>query len=144
MREAAALGIGGIYIRDDVGGSALTRFDAALIFEALAQGCPTVSAFISIHNMASWMIDAYGSDTQRQKWLPPTLHDGSDRKLLRSPSRARLGCCRRLRTRAVRDGDHYVLNGQKQFLFPEARAGAIYIAQWCVPAATGRAAFPPW
>src|SRR5437773_457985 len=64
MREAATLGIGGVYIRDDVGGSALTRFDAALIFEALAQGCPTVSAFISIHNMASWMIDAYGNDAQ--------------------------------------------------------------------------------
>ena len=70
MREAARLGIGGIYIRDDVGGSALTRLDAALIFEALAQGCPTVSAFISIHNMASWMIDAYGNDTQRHQWLP--------------------------------------------------------------------------
>src|SRR6202021_962303 len=70
MREAAALGIGGVYIREDVGGSALTRFDAALIFEALAQGCPPGSAFISIHNMASWMIDAYGNDTQRQQWLP--------------------------------------------------------------------------
>src|SRR3977135_2054609 len=70
MREAATLGIGGIYIRDDVGGSALTRFDAALIFEALAQGGPTGSAFISIHNMAAWMIDAYGNDAQRQKWLP--------------------------------------------------------------------------
>src|SRR4030088_2758565 len=70
MREAATLGIGGVYIRDDVGGSALTRFDAALIFEALAEGCPTVSACISIHNMAAWMIDAYGNDTQRQKWLP--------------------------------------------------------------------------
>ena len=70
MREAATLGMGGIYIRDDVGGSAMTRFDAALIFEALATGCPTTSAFISIHNMASWMIDAYGSDTQRHQWLP--------------------------------------------------------------------------
>src|SRR3569623_2918638 len=70
MREAATLGMGGIYIRDDVGGSAMTRFDAALIFEALATGCPTVSAFISIHNMASWKIDAFGSDSQRQKWLP--------------------------------------------------------------------------
>src|SRR5204862_7865943 len=69
MRQAATLGMGGIYIRDDVGGSALTRFDAALIFEALAQGCPTVSAFISIHNMASWMIDALRSDTQRKKVL---------------------------------------------------------------------------
>src|ERR1700730_12328726 len=60
MREAEALGIGGIYIGTDVGGSGMTRFDAALVFEALAEGCPTVSAFISIHNMAAWMIDAYG------------------------------------------------------------------------------------
>src|SRR6202011_4285890 len=70
MREAAKLGIGGVYIREDVGGSGLTLFDAALIFEALAQGCPTGSAFISIHNMAAWMIDAYGTDAQRKKWLP--------------------------------------------------------------------------
>src|SRR3979411_1155742 len=69
MREAARLGIGGVYIRDDVGGCALTRFDAALIFEALALGCPTVSAFISIHNMASWMIDAYGNDAQGRQLL---------------------------------------------------------------------------
>src|SRR5256886_8981934 len=65
MREAATLGIRGIYIKDDVGGSALTRFDAALIFEALATGCPTVSAFISIHNMASWMIDFFFSSRRR-------------------------------------------------------------------------------
>ncbi|MDU6833085.1 MAG: acyl-CoA dehydrogenase family protein, partial [Bradyrhizobium sp.] len=70
MREAAALGMGGIYIRDDVGGSGLTRLDAALIFEALATGCPTVSAFISIHNMASWMIDTFGTEAQRQAYLP--------------------------------------------------------------------------
>src|SRR5438477_6082570 len=70
IRQAASLGMGGIYIREDVGGSALTRLDAALIFEALAGGCPTVSAFISIHNMASWMIDAFGSESQRQRWLP--------------------------------------------------------------------------
>src|SRR5512140_3737597 len=65
MREAAGLGMGGIYIRDDVGGSGLSRLDAALIFEALATGCPTVSAFISIHNMASWMIDTFGTEAQR-------------------------------------------------------------------------------
>src|ERR1700692_1605366 len=65
MREAAKLGLGGGSIPDDVGVWGLTRFDAALIFEALAQGCPTVSAFISIHNMAAWMIDAYGNGTQR-------------------------------------------------------------------------------
>src|SRR5918995_1854673 len=70
MREAAALGMGGVYIREDVGGSGLTRLDAALIFEALSLGCPTVSAFISIHNMAAWMIDAYGSGRPRRPLLP--------------------------------------------------------------------------
>ena len=115
MREAASLGIGGIYIKDDVGGSALTRFDAALIFEALAQGCPTVSAFISIHNMASWMIDSFGSDAQRQKWLPKLC----TMELLASYCLTEPGAgsdAAALRTRAVLDGDHYVLNGQKQFI----------------------------
>ena len=115
MREAAALGIGGIYIRDDVGGSAMTRFDAALIFEALATGCPTVSAFISIHNMASWMIDAFGNDAQRHKWLPKLC----TMELLASYCLTEPGSgsdAAALRTRAVRDGDHYVLNGQKQFI----------------------------
>ncbi len=91
MREAATLGIGGVYIRDDVGGSALTRFDAALIFEALAQGCPTVSAFISIHNMASWMIDAFGNDTQRQQWLPKLCTHGAVGELLPDRAGLRLG-----------------------------------------------------
>src|SRR6266567_1807250 len=115
MREAAKLGIGGVYIRDDVGGSALTRFDAALIFEALAQGCPTVSAFISIHNMAAWMIDAYGNDAQRDQWLPKLC----TMELLASYCLTEPGSgsdAAALRTRAVRDGDHYVLNGQKQFI----------------------------
>lgn len=115
MREAAALGIGGIYIRDDVGGSGLTRFDAALIFEALAQGCPTVSSFISIHNMASWMIDAYGSDAQRHKWLPKLCTmDWLASYCLTEPGAGSDAAA--LRTRAVRDGDHYVLDGQKQFI----------------------------
>src|SRR3954454_13365710 len=70
MREAAALGMGGIYISEDVGGSGLTRLDAALIFEALATGCPTISAYISIHNMSAWMIDRFGSDEQRRRFLP--------------------------------------------------------------------------
>ncbi|MCC8956775.1 isobutyryl-CoA dehydrogenase [Bradyrhizobium sp. Pear77] len=115
MREAASLGIGGIYIKDDVGGSAMTRFDAALIFEALATGCPTTSAFISIHNMASWMIDAYGNDTQRHRWLPKLC----TMELLASYCLTEPGAgsdAAALRTRAVRDGDHYVLNGQKQFI----------------------------
>lgn len=115
MREAAALGMGGIYIRDDVGGSALTRFDAALIFEALATGCPTVSAFISIHNMSAWMIDRFGSDAQRHKWLPRLCA----MELFASYCLTEPGAgsdAAALGTRAVRDGDHYVLNGQKQFI----------------------------
>jgi butyryl-CoA dehydrogenase len=126
MREAAALGIGGIYIRDDVGGSALTRFDAALIFEALATGCPAVSAFISIHNMAAWMIDAYGSNVQRQKWLPRLC----TMELLASYGLTEPGAgsdAAALSTRAVRDGDHYVLNGQKQFI-SGAGTSDIYVA----------------
>ena len=61
MRKAAALGMGGVYIAEDVGGSGLSRLAATLIFEALATGCPTVAAYMSIHNMAAWMIDAFGS-----------------------------------------------------------------------------------
>ncbi|MBV9984242.1 acyl-CoA dehydrogenase family protein, partial [Bradyrhizobium sp.] len=125
MREAARLGMGGIYIRDDVGGSALSRLDAALIFEALALGCPTVSAFISIHNMASWMIDAFGNDAQRQNWLPRL----STMELIASYCLTEPGSgsdAAALRTRAVRDGDHYVLNGQKQFI-SGAGAGDLYV-----------------
>src|SRR6476659_1875363 len=70
MRKAATLGFGGIYVKDDVGGSALTRLDAALIFEELAQGCTSTAAYISIHNMATWMIDAFGGPKQRKKILP--------------------------------------------------------------------------
>ena len=100
--------MGGIYVREDVGGSALTRLDAALIFEALATGCPTVAAFISIHNMASWMIDAYGSDAQRQRCLPKLC----TMELIASYCLTEPGAgsdAAALRTRAVRDGDHYVL-----------------------------------
>jgi alkylation response protein AidB-like acyl-CoA dehydrogenase len=61
LRKAAALGFGGIYVKDDVGGSALSRLDATIIFEELAQGCTSTAAYISIHNMAAWMIDAFGS-----------------------------------------------------------------------------------
>ncbi|MDB5624709.1 MAG: acyl-CoA dehydrogenase domain protein, partial [Tardiphaga sp.] len=125
MRRAAALGIGGIYIRDDVGGSAMTRFDAALIFEALAQGCPAVSAFISIHNMASWMIDCYGSEAQRQTWLPRLC----TMELIASYCLTEPGSgsdAAALRTRAVIDGDHYVLNGQKQFI-SGAGANDLYV-----------------
>src|SRR4029078_7688644 len=70
LREAAALGFGGIYVKDDVGGSALTRLDAALIFEELAQGCTSTAAYISLHNIGAWMIDNYGRDEARKRFLP--------------------------------------------------------------------------
>ncbi|MCX7308211.1 MAG: acyl-CoA dehydrogenase family protein [Afipia sp.] len=122
MREAAALGMGGVYIKDDVGGSALTRFDAALIFEALATGCPTTSAFISIHNMSAWMIDNFGSDSQRKKWLPKicTMETLASYCLTEPGSGSDAAA---LSTRAKRDGDHYILNGQKQFISGAGGAG---------------------
>ncbi|HEX2137296.1 MAG TPA: isobutyryl-CoA dehydrogenase [Microvirga sp.] len=115
MREAAALGMGAVYVRDDVGGSGLTRLDAALIFEALATGCPTVSAYISIHNMAAWMIDRFGSDEQRRRFLPRLCtmeHLAS--YCLTEPGAGSDAAA--LKTRAARDGDGYVVNGVKQFI----------------------------
>jgi len=115
MRQAAALGMGGIYIRDDVGGSGLSRLDAAVIFEALSTGCPTVAAYISIHNMCAWMIDRYGSDEQRNKFLPKLCsmeHLAS--YCLTEPGAGSDAAA--LKTKAVLDGDHYVLDGQKQFI----------------------------
>nr|WP_306226800.1 isobutyryl-CoA dehydrogenase [Bosea sp. REN20] len=133
MRAAAALGMGGIYIRDDVGGSGLTRLDAALIFEALSTGCPTVAAYISIHNMCAWMIDRYGSDEQRQRFLPKLCtmeHLAS--YCLTEPGAGSDAAA--LKTKAVLDGDHYVLDGQKQFI-SGAGVSDIYV----VMARTGEA-----
>ena len=125
MREAAALGFAGIYIKSDVGGSELSRLDAAIIMEELSAGCTSTAAFISIHNMASWMIDAYGNDDQRRKWLPKLC----TMELLASYCLTEPGSgsdAAALRTRAVREGDHYVLNGQKQFI-SGAGSGDLYV-----------------
>ena len=133
LRKAAALGMGGIYIRDDVGGSGLTRMDAALIFEALSQGCPVIASFLSIHNMCAWVIDAYGSETQRQKWLPQL----TPMELIASYCLTEPACgsdAANLSTKAVRDGDDYLITGQKQFI-SGAGASDIYI----VMARTGEA-----
>jgi len=133
MRAAAALGMGGIYIREDVGGSGLTRLDAALIFEALSTGCPTVAAYISIHNMCAWMIDRYGSDEQRQRFLPKLC----TMEYLASYCLTEPGAgsdAAALKTKAVLDGDHYVLDGQKQFI-SGAGVSDIYV----VMARTGEA-----
>ena len=115
IRETAELGMAGIYVKEDVGGSELKRLDAAVIFEALATGCPAVSAFISIHNMAAWMIDSYASEEQRQRWLPELT---SMRKIasycLTEPGSGSDAVA--MKTTAKRDGDDYVLNGTKQFI----------------------------
>jgi alkylation response protein AidB-like acyl-CoA dehydrogenase len=115
MREAAALGMGAIYVRDDVGGSAMSRLDAAIIFEALATGCPTVAAYMSIHNMSAWMIDRYGSDEQRRRYLPrlAAMEDLASYCLTEPGAGSDAAA---LKTRAVLDGDTYVVNGVKQFI----------------------------
>ena len=125
MRQAAALGMGGIYVAADAGGSGLSRLDATLIFEALATGCPTVAAYMSIHNMAAWMIDAFGSPAQRGQWLPKLCA----MEFLASYCLTEPGAgsdAAALVTRATRDGDTYVLNGQKQFI-SGAGAGDLYV-----------------
>jgi alkylation response protein AidB-like acyl-CoA dehydrogenase len=115
IRETGPLGFGGIYIGDDVGGSGLGRLDAVLIFEALSRACPGFSSFISIHNMASWMIDRFGSDEQRQKFLPKlTSMQWLGSYCLTEPGSGSDAAA--LKTRAVRDGGHYVVNGAKQFI----------------------------
>jgi alkylation response protein AidB-like acyl-CoA dehydrogenase len=115
LRAAAALGFGGIYVREDVGGSALGRLDAALIFEALSAGDVSTSAFLSIHNMASWMIDRFGSDDLRHRYLPRL----TSMELIASYCLTEPGAgsdAASLRTAARRDGDSYVLDGAKAFI----------------------------
>ena len=115
IRETGPLGLGGIYVREDVGGSALGRLDAVLIFEALARACPAFSSFISIHNMAASMIDRFGSEEQRQRLVPKlTSMEWLASYCLTEPGSGSDAAA--LKTRAVRDGDHYVLNGTKQFI----------------------------
>ena len=115
LRKAAALGFGGIYVQEDVGGSALTRLDATIIFEELAQGCTSTAAYISIHNMAAWMIDRYGGDAQRRRFLPKlTSMEHFASYCLTEPGSGSDAAS--LTTRAVRDGDTYVLDGAKAFI----------------------------
>ncbi len=115
FRAAAALGMAGIYVREESGGSGLTRLDASLIFEELSAGCVSSAAYLSIHNMVAWMIDTFGNDDQRARFLPSLL---TMEKLasycLTEPGSGSDAAA--LRTRAVRDGDHYVVNGSKAFI----------------------------
>ncbi len=115
LRAAAALGLAGIYVREDVGGSALTRLDATLIFEALSYGDVSTAAFLSIHNMASWMIDRFGSEDLRQAYLPRlTPMDLIASYCLTEPGSGSDAAS--LTTTARREADDYVLNGAKAFI----------------------------
>ena len=125
LREAAALGFGGIYVREDVNGSGLSRLDAALIMEELAAACPSTAAYISIHNMAAWMIDAFGDEDQRRRFLPKLC--AMDHFASYCLTEANAGSdAASLGTRAVLDGDHYIVNGTKAFISGGGRSD-IYV-----------------
>ncbi|HLI65702.1 MAG TPA: isobutyryl-CoA dehydrogenase [Caulobacteraceae bacterium] len=115
LRKAAALGFAAIYIDPEQGGAGLGRLDAAIIFEALSRGCISTAAFLSIHNMASWMIDRFGADTVRARYLPrlATMELVASYCLTEPGSGSDAAA---LRTTARRDGDHYVLDGSKAFI----------------------------
>jgi alkylation response protein AidB-like acyl-CoA dehydrogenase len=115
LRQAAALGFAGIYVREEWGGSGLSRLDAALVFEELAAGCVSTAAYLTIHNMVSWMIDRFGDDALRRRFLPKLM----TMEYLASYCLTEPGAgsdAASLTTRAVRDGEHYVLNGAKAFI----------------------------
>ena len=119
LREAAGLGMAAIYCRDDVGGSALRRLDGVRIFEQLAMACPTISAFLSIHNMCAWMVDAFGTDEQRKDWVPRLASmDAIASYCLTEPGAG--SDAGALSTKAVKQGSEkgsdYVLDGVKQFI----------------------------
>ena len=115
LRQAAGLGLAGVYVREDVGGTGLGRVEAALVFEALARGCVSTAAFLSIHNMCGWMIDGYGSEALRQAWLPrlASMETVASYCLTEPGSGSDAAS---LRTTARRDGADYVLNGAKAFI----------------------------
>src|ERR671918_282117 len=115
IRQAAELGFGSIYVSEESGGIGLGRLEAALIMEAMAYGCPSTSAFISIHNMASWMIDRFGSAEVKQKYLPSMITmERMGSYCLTEPSSGSDAAA--LKTKAVLDGDHYVVSGSKAFI----------------------------
>lgn len=134
LAEAGELGLGGIYVGEEHGGTGLERTDAILIFEELAKADPAFAAYISIHNMVAWMIDSFGSDEQRARWIPDLVgmeHLAS--YCLTEPGAGSDAAA--LKTRAVRDGDDYVLNGVKQFI-SGAGASDCYVVM-CRTADTG-------
>lgn len=115
LQKAATLGMGGLYVRNDVGGSALSRLDSAIIFEELATACPSTAAYLSIHNMVCWLIDTYANDELRQTWLPKlTSLELFSSYCLTEPSAGSDAAS--LKTTAVKEKDNYILNGTKAFI----------------------------
>ncbi|KAF9933972.1 Isobutyryl-CoA dehydrogenase, mitochondrial [Linnemannia zychae] len=115
LRKGAELGFGGLYTREDVGGSGLGRLDTSIVFEALSTGCVSTTAYISIHNMCAWMIDSFGNEEQRQKYLPKlTSMEQFASYCLTEPGAG--SDAANLSTTAVKKGSHYVLNGSKAFI----------------------------
>lgn len=115
MRQAAALGFGAIYCSHDHGGTGLTRLDASVILEALSQGCVSTSAYISIHNMCAWMIDEFGNEEQKSKWIPKlAAMDSLASYCLTEPENG--SDAANLKTSAKKQGDYYILNGTKSFI----------------------------
>ena len=133
LKKAAELGFAGLYVREDVGGSALSRLDASIVFEQLSYGDVSTAAFISIHNMASWMIDRFGSEELRRRYLPKL----TTMELIASYALTEPGSgsdAAAMKTTAVKDGDGYLLNGSKAFI-SGAGTSDIYV----VMARTGEA-----
>ena len=115
VRSTGELGLAGIYVSEDVGGSGLGRLDAVLIFEALAHGCPSIGSFISIHNMVAWMIDRFGTEEQRQTWVPKMCAmEIMGSYCLTEPGSGSDAAA--LRTKAALDGNQWKLNGTKAFI----------------------------
>ncbi|HEX7075645.1 MAG TPA: acyl-CoA dehydrogenase family protein [Hyphomicrobiaceae bacterium] len=115
IRETAPLGMAAIYVPAEKGGSGLSRLDGALIFEALSYGCPAIAAYLSIHNMVAWMVGRYGTDEQIAAWMPKLASmEWLSSYCLTEPGAGSDAAA--LATRAERQGDHYVLNGTKQFI----------------------------
>ncbi|MBN9158863.1 acyl-CoA dehydrogenase family protein [Microbacterium sp.] len=131
--RAGELGLGGIYVCEESGGTGLERVDTVAIFEELAKGDPTIAAYISIHNMVAWMIDTYGTEAQLARWMPElTTMEGLGSYCLTEPGAGSDAAA--LATSATRDGDDYVLTGVKQFI-----SGAGEAAVYIVMARTGAA-----
>ncbi|WP_322411048.1 acyl-CoA dehydrogenase family protein [Microbacterium invictum] len=141
LARAGELGLGGLYVAEDVGGTALARVDAVAIVEELAQADPAIAAYITIHNMVAWMIDTYGTAAQREEWLPRlTAMTDFGGYCLTEPGAGSDAAA--LTTSAVRQGDDYVLTGVKQFISGAGEASVyVVMARTGDPGARGITAF---